>query len=479
MNEQLAPDHPARRVKDFVDRMDLTEFSASYAGRGSSGCDPRCLLRMVLYEILQGRMSPAAWHRSQNRDGSTTLLWLGMGVRPSRSTWYNFRDRVAPFVAQWNAAEVQRAQAEKLVTGEVGVLDGTLLRACASRHHLLNRERLDRRLAELREAVQQDTQGLAVTAPQWMAKSPATRSRQLQKYLRAQAVLTPRLAQNAGRQKSKRLQEKHVVVSPSDPTATPGRDKEKVFCPLYNVQYVVDLHSLMILAYGVFPQATDAGTLAPLLDRVQQVLGRYPRQQVTDAGYVSILDLRECRERQVQLIAPYQENDYTAAKKAKQPPRQLGKDQFRWLADRETYQCPQGHLLQRTSSHLVTRRDSSQLRETRYHCNSAQCAACPLKAQCCPKSKQGRLIKRLEGEELLVEHQQQMQTPEAKQLRRQRGSIIERAFADMKEHRNVRRLHGRGQSRVEAEIGLLVLAQNLLNLNRIRQRNATSTGNST
>jgi hypothetical protein len=469
----------ARWVKEIVDQLDLTAVYGSYTGRGSDGCDPRCLLRMVLYEVLQGRMSPAAWHKSLNIDGSSTLRWLGMGIRPSRSTWYNFRDRMGPFLQDLNAAEIQRAQQAGLTTGEVGVQDGTLLRACVTRHHLLHAQQVERRLTQLRDTIAQDHQGLTVIAPQWMAQTPATRERQLEAYLLAQQVLQRRLAQNAQRQKSKRLAEKHVVVGPSDPDAVPGRDKEKVFCALYNVQYVVDHQSLLILAYDVFSQATDAGTLAPLLDRMKQVLGHYPRQHVTDAGYVSILDLQVCQERQVQLNAPYQENDYTAAKKAQRPPKQFGKDQFQWLADQNAYRCPQGHLLHQFSRQTVTRRESEELQETRYRCDTELCAACPLKAQCCPQSKQGRQIKRLEGEELLVEHQQRMQAPEAKQLRRQRGSVIERAFADMKQHRNVRRLHSRGKSRVEAEIGLLVLAQNLITLRRLKQRATMPTNNTT
>lgn len=457
--------------------MDLSTCYADYSGAGSSACDPRCLVRMILYEFTQGRTSPAQWFNSQNKDGSTTLKWLGMGVRPSRSTWYNFRDRAGLFVEQWNASLVQRSQQAGLVTGDVDMQDGTHVRACASRHHLLNRERLDRRLTELRDAVKQDEQGVAVTPPAWMAKSPRQRRRQLRRQTTASEVLDRRLQQNARRESHKRLKEKHVVVSTGDPEAAVGRDKEKVFCPLYNVQYAVDPQSLLILAYGVFPQATDAGTLAPMLDRLKQVLGHYPREHVTDAGYVSILDLGVCRDRGVRLVGPYQENDFTAAKKGQQPPGQLGKEQFHWLPEQETYACPQGHHLRRESSQMVTRRESDRLRETQYRCDPVHCRDCPLKAQCCRDPEKGRTVRRLEGEELLDMHRQQMQTPEAKQLRRQRGSVIERAFGDMKQHRNLRRLHGKGLSRVKAEIGLLVLAQNLLNLIRLKKTPATPCGN--
>ena len=46
-----------------------------------------------------------------------------------------------------------------------------------------------------------------------------------------------------------------------------GRDKEKVFRPLYNLQVVQDIESPLVLGYEVFAQATDAGTLMPLRQR--------------------------------------------------------------------------------------------------------------------------------------------------------------------------------------------------------------------
>jgi hypothetical protein len=78
----------------------------------------------------------------------------------------------------------------------------------------------------------------------------------------------------------------------------------------------------------------------------------------------------------------------------------------------------------------------------------------------------------LEGEELIEAHKAFMSTPEAKQAKRLRGSVIERCFGDAKQHRNLRRLHGRGLRRVKAEVGLVVLAQTALTLARLRKNAA-------
>jgi hypothetical protein len=55
-----------------------------------------------------------------------------------------------------------------------------------------------------------------------------------------------------------------------------------------------------------------------------------------------------------------------------------------------------------------------------------------------------------------------MNTAEAKALYKQRSRTVELNFADMKEHRGMRRFHCRGPRRVGAETGAVILAHNLL-----------------
>jgi hypothetical protein len=93
-------------------------------------------------------------------------------------------------------------------------------------------------------------------------------------------------------------------------------------------------------------------------------------------------------------------------------------------------------------------------------------------------ANKGRTIKRLEGQEILDAHRAMMSRGDVKAEYKQRGQVIERAFADAKRHRHFRELHGRGLARATAEVGLLVLAQNTLTLHRLRQ-NAANFGNNT
>ena len=455
-----------------MDRLDQTTLIQCYAGVGSLAYRPDLMLKIVLYEILEGRLSPRQWARDLTVHDA--LRWLGQGIRPSRSALYHFRDRIDQAVFALHVQAIRQAIAEGFTTAEHGVLDGTTLRACASRHRLVHQDKLRNRLEELSAAVDRDRAGAPLEArPAWMATTAAGRQGQLQRYRRAAVQLAERLAQNQGRPKDKRLPCKQVCVSLSDPEAPLGRDKEKVFGPLYTVQFVVAPDALLILSFDAFAQPTDAGTLPPMLDRTAVVTGRMPAQIDTDAGYCSVLDLQACQARGVQLVAPFQENEFTEPKRVRGEDARIGKDQFRWLPEEQTYACPQGHRLNYKGRERKRRRGEQTVVQHRYHCPAEHCQSCPLRTRCVRDPAKGRTVKRLEGEELLEAHKAFMSTPEAKQAQRRRGSVIERCFGDAKQHRNLRRLHGRGLPRVKAEVGLVVLAQTALTLGRLRKKAET------
>jgi hypothetical protein len=63
-----------------------------------------------------------------------------------------------------------------------------------------------------------------------------------------------------------------------------------------------------------------------------------------------------------------------------------------------------------------------------------------------------------------------MKGDEAKQLYRLRKQTVELATADRKGHRGLRRLSGRGQRRAAAQVGLTVLAHDLVALDGLRRK---------
>lgn len=468
---QWDSDHKVWLVERAVAEWDCSALEDSYSGRGSAAHPPDLMLRLAVYETLQGQGSPNRW--AQDAGESSPVAWLLRGMRPSSRACYRFRDRLGDVIEAIHNSIIQHEHAaQSFPDPEEVAQDGSFHRACASRHRLVNDQQLEKRSAQLDERVQAEHEGREPPAdqPYWMPPTAAGRADLQKRMKQARETLDQRLAANAKRGKSQRLAAEHVCVSLSDPEAPISRDKEKVFGPLYTAQYLTDYRTRLVLGFDVTATATDVGTLIPMIDKVQPLVGGAIRKVCTDSTYATVLELRACQERNVELIALVQENSWTEKKKKRKGVVVASnKQDFVWLDEEQTYQCPQGHQLEYQYQEQVERAGGRTLTMFRYHCPAEHCQACPLAAACVKDASRGRTVKRLEGQELLDAQRERMKQPEAQRLHRLRGSIVERTIADAKQHRDGRRLHGHGLRRATAEIGLKVIAQNLLTFHRLHK----------
>ena len=498
IEQRLASDHLARTIDRAVARLDLAALRATYGRTGSEAHPPERLLRVVLYEIRRGRHGPADWHRDAQE--CEPVRWLLRGAVVSRSCWYAFRDRVAPLLLGLNAQVLAQALDAGLTTATRAAQDGTLVAANASRHKLVNQATLHKRVEQLLAACADDrpmvmpatgvaaaavpaatagvTAGPAAVggpaprqavpgaeaavappatlpaAPAWLAASAVGRQRQQQRLGQAQQRLAELQGQNQQKWPSKRKAAEAIVVSLSDPESVVGRDKEKVYRPLYNVQVVADLDSPLVLGYEVFAQQNDAGVLGGLLAQVRQQLGHGLKEMLADTAYAGGADLAAAQREGVTVYAPVPGDGV-------EYPKQIPKREFSWQAAEQTYVCPQGHRLVFEES-WREKRVGAGVQVWRYRCPAEHCQGCPLQARCTKTPAKGRVVTRQEHEELIEALRARMGTAAAQALYRLRGQNVELVNADWKEHRKLRRFSGRGLSRVRGEVGLVVLAHNLV-----------------
>jgi transposase len=462
--DQLLPaDHLARRIDRAVAMLDLTPLWKSYLGVGKKALPPDLLLKLALYEMHHKRPSPAQW-TADVRD-SEAVRWLLFGLQPSRSRLYDFRDRLAPFWDGWNAEVLRRAMGDEMTSAARASLDSSTVAAHASRRQLLNGERLQQRRQMIDEQLQALPGGeVLADKPLWLAKTAAGLRAQKHRYAQAGVVLRQRQEANAKRRSSKRKPADKVLVSPADPAAMLARDKEEVFRPLYAVQLLRDLDSPLIFACAVLTQNNDNGVLEPMIERMIESIGVKPHDVLVDSGYVSMQHLAFCAATGITLYGPCQVNDFSAANDKKPQSNQhteLPKSAFTWLAEEQTYRCPEGHQLEFRGRHAQRRADHA-ITLALYTCPPKHCQACPRQSACTGAPHKGRTVSRMENEELLDELRERMRRREAKALYRLRSRTVELNFADLKEHRGLRRFHGRGLKRVTAETGSLMLTHNLL-----------------
>lgn len=520
----LSHDHLARFVDEFVQQLDLNALFASYGGTGSLPHQPDRLLAVVLFQLTRARPSPAQWFLDASENNPTR--WLLRGLQPCRSCWYSFNDRVAPFIDNLQQQLLQLAITAGITRAERASLDGTPIAAKASRRKLVNEKTLRDRLTLLDQAVLADQapktdkqpgpdnlpgdnstslcadpcarpveaapdgQGFAAALsattsspapatpaeqadpidtrtpsnepakeiaprPGWMAPTVRGRKQQQQRLKKAQERMAQMQERNSNKRSSKRNKREKIVICLSDPEAALGLDKDKIFRPLYNVQFVRDLDSPLLLGYDVFAQPNDAGLLGPMLHKTKETSGHSLKKVLVDSAYAGGADLSAAKEAGVTVYA-------SLAKGGETPGKKLSKNAFTYVAAEDVYVCPEGKRLEYKETSKEKRSSVELVVLRRYRCDVQHCQACPRQSQCTTSKKQGRTIRRSEYEELVEELHQRMQSAAAQALLRLRGQTVELANADVKEHRKLRRFNARGLKRVRCQIGLMVLAHNLL-----------------
>lgn len=147
----------AHFVSDLVDNvLDLAEIYASYEDeRGYPPYDPRLMLKLLIYGYANGICSSRKLEQATYRDVAVRMLCAGQ--HPAYRSVARFRTRhLEPLAALFVQALRLCAEAGLVKLGRLA-LDGTKLRANASRHKAMSYERmtkaeseLDAEIAELR-----------------------------------------------------------------------------------------------------------------------------------------------------------------------------------------------------------------------------------------------------------------------------------------------------------------------------------------
>jgi transposase len=485
-----------RRIAQLtVEELNLASLHCTYSGRGSRPHRPDLLLKLLLYEHSQGRPQPVQWLKDLKEN--IPVKWLVYGLQPSQTTLYEFRDRVAPLLEAFNQQVVRTAITAGHTDGSCGALDGTTVAANATRHRMINLATVEKRLEILDREIGQEEQGDEVTPPvevpepegsasrtftspdpteasraqkqSWKAKTLRGKRRQRDQYRRARVVLQEKHVANRQRRKDKRKKEASIRVAPGDPMAPFGLDKLNTYRPLYNVQTMSDVETDFVLAYATTRTTADNGQLLPMIELTMKVTDRPLKDVLVDSGYPSGEDLAECKKKGVTVYAPWNENSFTEEKRAKKKDKaQIPKDQFAFDASARSYRCPEGKQLTYRERTTKQKANGDYFTIEIYQADPSDCAGCPLKARCVRGRSGARTVRRQKHEELIEELRERMKQPEAKERYVERGCTVERRFADSKTHRGLQRFSGQTPERADAQVGLTVLAHNLLTLEKLR-----------
>jgi transposase len=287
LDSVLPADHQARLVWGYVERQDLSRLEQAIKARGSApgrrAIDPRILFALWLYATLQGVGSGREIARlSQVHDA---YRWICGGVGVNYHALNDFRADNGQWFDELLSDNVATLAAIGVITLHRVAHDGVRVRANAGAASFRRRERLGKQLSLARQLVQTLKDGTAADPAAASRRERAARERaavQRQQRIEAALARLPELEQAKQRKSGKTRQAR---ASTTDAQASVMKMADGGFRPAYNVQYASDCASQVVIGVDVVTSGSDMGQLAPMVEQVQQRLGRAPEQWLVDGGY--------------------------------------------------------------------------------------------------------------------------------------------------------------------------------------------------
>jgi transposase len=439
LREWVPEGHLSLFISDLVDEsLDLTAILKPYAegdSRGGMPYHPAMMVKLLLYAYCTGKPSSRKIERATYEDVAYRVL--SGDQHPDHDSIADFRKRHLRALAGLFLQALKLCERAGLVRLGHVALDGTKVKANASKHKAMSYERMcetEKRLEEevkkLLEAAQQqdaaeDAQHGKGRKGDELPKELARREARLSKIREAKAELEKEAKERAIREaeearakiEERERREKETGERPKGPgpkvpdpeQAKPEPKAQKNFTDpdsrimkdgatkgfdqAYNAQAAVDAQSQVIVAAELTQETNDKKQLVPMLEKVKENLGKLPEKASADAGYFSEANLSDEKLAEVDLYVP--------------PNREK-------------------------------------------HGSKVNVATGP--------APHGATVKE--------QMQHKLQTTEGREIYKMRKAIVEPVFGQTKEARGFRRFSFRGFENAKAEWALICLTHNLLKLFR-------------
>jgi transposase len=330
VQDYLPNDHLARFVVDIVEQLDLNHLSAVYSGRGSKPFHPALLVALLFYGYATGVFSSRKLEKASY--DSIAFRYICANTHPDHDTIAGFRKR---FLKELGALFVEiLVVAEGMGLVKLGTvsLDGTKIKANASKHKALSWDYANRLEAQLQHEVEelmrlaeeadQRSRPEEMDIPEELKRregrlaaiaraKEAIQARAQERFEQEQAEFEAKQAKREARENE--TGKKPRGKGPNPPTPGPQAkdqvnltDEESRIMPsagggfeqAYNAQAGVDVETHLIVEQHVTQHTNDKQEIEPALAAIghlPQILGEV-ENLLADTGYFSEANVEKCTQ---------------------------------------------------------------------------------------------------------------------------------------------------------------------------------------
>ncbi len=434
IEEYIAENDPVRAYDAFVEALDFHELGIEIDRHkvGNAEYDPRSMVKLLIYGYSYGVKSSRKLERECYHN--IAFIWLMGGLKPDHKTIAEFRRRNKKALKKVLRQCARICIKLDLIAGNVLFVDGTKVRANASRHRVHDRKYYEKLLVDIDCRIEKLFADCEVID---------RREQHEGSYVAMNKELTK--VQNLRRRVKEALDGfaagGRKLINQTDPEFAIMRSIQGSHAS-YNVQSVVDDKHGLIINTDVVSDTNDVNQFARQIEQANEALEKSCETACADAGYADTDELEKIDAQGIKVIVPSQRQ---ALHKEES---QFSKSHFVYDKKRDSYICPEGCRLnyQNTEKSTGKRHYLIADKELCFRCKHYGV---------CTSSKTGRKINRLRNEEAKLKFEAQYQESESQEIYDRRKTRSEHPFGHIKRNLKTDSFLLRGREGVQAETSLL------------------------
>jgi transposase len=314
LRDWLPENHLAHFVSDVVDQLDLRDIESVYEEdeRGQPPYHPQMMTKILIYGYCVGVFSSRKIQKKLLEDVGFRML--AAGNEPDFRTISDFRKLHLKALQGLFDQLLQIAlQTGTMKLGTVA-LDGSKVKANASKHQAMSYRRMqedEKRLKEevkklLQQAERVDAEEDARYGrdrsgdelPAELARRE-TRVKKIQEAKRALEERAREQARSEGKSVEEAKPESKAQYNFTDPESRIMKGADG-FVQAYNTQIAVEPNFQWIVGQRVTQAVNDKQQMVPTVEAIRQQSGQKPEEVLTDSGYCSELNLKYLEKKKIE-----------------------------------------------------------------------------------------------------------------------------------------------------------------------------------
>jgi transposase len=493
--ENIIPeDHICFLVDDIIDQMDFSVIDEKYQGPGHPAYPPKIMVKLLIMGTIDGLRSSRKIDDCVREN--VIYIFLAGKLTPNFRTISDFRKNNSKLIEYSFKEVVRYAMKMKMVKlGHISI-DGTKIKANASKNKTLKKDELSYLEKLIRKEIQE---GIIEDEIEDELYGKDNDGHELPEHIKSKGGLRKAIKELIEKEKIKSSKKKQMMniiedyitgdkrkkkmildkignaqkeinstnptnINLTDPESRLMYNKKHFIEQSYNTQITVDSEYGIIIGNDVVQNETDKNELIPQIEKTENTLGfKIPEctEISADNGYYSGKNIRYINKKKFDGYIPDQKNA-SIMKGKKIVDKPYSKNTFEYDHENDCFICPNGEKLPFEYDYF----DKFKGKDMRIY-QGTNCTECVLNPQCV-KSKYGvKVIKSDEFEKERRNMAVKLKSEEGKRKYNIRIMTVEYPFGNIKQNIGLREFLTRRVKKVKTEFNLACIAHNLRRIQNI------------